>query len=77
MLFNYRKLTNEESINLSMRLHQEARYLSEKKHLEKQLFLENNYSFKPNIHNKEAPKAENFFIRLQDWIEQTHENSIR
>ena len=70
-----RRLTAEESLNLSVRLYGEANYLREKRKIESNEFIKNNYSFRPNISNKDVPKVENFYLRLQDWMEIKHEKT--
>ncbi len=74
--FKLRRLTSKEKLNLSMKLFDEAKYLSEKKEKERRNFLRK-YPFKPSINNKESPKASNFYIRLNDWLEQKSQNSTR
>jgi len=37
--------------------------------------LKNNFPFRPTINNKEEPKAEHFYVRLQDWMQNQNEKS--
>jgi len=65
-----RKITPEESHNLIIRLYGEANYLKKKKEKAYEEYMGKTCTFSPQINNREEPKPENFFNRLQEWMEQ-------
>jgi hypothetical protein len=73
----YRKHTTDEINKSSDKLHSELKILNSKKDLLRIDYYTKTCPFSPEIINKEAPKVENFYYRLQSWIDKRNINIIK
>lgn len=70
-------MTPEEIEQSTSKMYQASEIYRTRKDILREHFYTQTCPFTPTIANKDTPKIENFYYRLQDWIDKRNKNTMK